>query len=270
MASNFIKVLAARMVHWPAYMILAADEETLRNSNPRRYTFGWAGLMILSLFWGIASIGIWSACYWLFSRFSEIPSLLPALAISAFFCMWIYRNGLLAISDILLARRQNAKPVMLTLITVGLIIVLISLRGGDSLQDFYLPASVQWLRPFEKHFRVLLLAPLWGAWAMMIAPKFCKFSPAIEPAMSAFAGGCGPVVSALTMALPLGGSLFYFHFLGWLGIIIPLATVISAIGGTILLCRLGGGVSRGSLVASNVLTQVVFMLAYLAARNAAI
>jgi len=64
---------------------------------------------------------------------------------------------------------------------------------------------------------------------MIIGPKFCRLSPAAEPAVAAFATGCGPFRAVLCMVLPLAGTLFYFQYLHWSWqVAIPTVTIVAA------------------------------------------
>jgi hypothetical protein len=93
---------------------------------------------------------------------------------------------------------------------------------------------------------------------------------ASESWLAAFAAGCGPMTAALAMLIPLGGSLFYFSFLGWWQLVIPACTIPLAIAEGLGLCRLNKGLDRRVLLGANVATQLTFLLAYLAARNLAL
>jgi hypothetical protein len=48
---------------------------------------------------------------------------------------------------------------------------------------------------------------------------------------------------------------------------IPVVTIFGAILGGLVLCRGRGGADRSVLLAANVLTQILFVLAYLAGRE---
>ena len=99
---------------------------------------------------------------------------------------------------------------------------------------------------------------------MLVLPQFCKPDEATEPAVAAFAAGCGPLAAAACMAVPMGLSICYFSYLAWTQLAIAGAAVLAATAGGTLLCRATGGLKRDSLLAANLLTQIVFILAYLA------
>jgi len=123
----------------------------------------------------------------------------------------------------------------------------------------------QWLRP-RASYRPLLLGPLWGAWAMLIMPQFSRANKDTEPAIAAYADGCGPAKAAFMMAFPLAGSLYYFNHLSWWQISISALAVLSATVGGLVICKATGGLKGRSLLAVNILTQLVFYFAYLTNR----
>ena len=47
---------------------------------------------------------------------------------------------------------------------------------------------------------------------------------------------------------------------------IPAAAFVAAVAGGLVLCRRAGGVTRQALLANNLVTQIAFLLAYLANR----
>ncbi len=163
-----------------------------------------------------------------------------------------------------LAPRAAAdRPLVLSVLTVSITTMFFCL-AGHARGDFDLRPSLEWLRPYDCQFRLLLLAPLWGGWAMIIAPKFCRpIDAAADPAAAAFAAGCGPLSAVLLMLVPLGGDAFYLQYLyGWWWMAISAVTIVAAPAAARLLSR-RRGCTRSTLLAANLLTQIVFLLAYL-------
>jgi hypothetical protein len=81
------------------------------------------------------------------------------------------------------------------------------------------------------------------------------------------ARGCDALAVAGLMALLLGVSIFYFHYLGLGGqVLVPLATIIAAIAGGVGFCHVWGGLTRQGLLAANLATQIAFVMAYLVGR----
>ena len=133
--------------------------------------------------------------------------------------------------------------------------------------EVQLHPALQWLRPEYDVYRVLLLMPVWGGWSMLNLGLFCRANQATEPAVRALGGGCGPVRVAVCMAVMLAATTFYFDFLFWPQLCVSGSAILAAIFGGRLICRFGGGLRRDSLLATNLLTQLAFLLAYLAVRG---
>jgi hypothetical protein len=183
------------------------------------------------------------------------------------FCLWLYRRSLISLAGVLAPSDAPARSLALSLLAVSVVGIFCALPGGEASSEFEFPLWLQWLRPYDRHYRLLLLSPMWGAWAMIIAPKFCRLSPAAGGAASAFANGCEPFFATIVMILPLAGTLLYFQYLYWWWlVIIPASTILTAtVAG--LLCSRGRGLRRAALLAANLLTQLVFLLTYLAGLN---
>jgi hypothetical protein len=255
------------LVRRPAYLMMTAQGSRLQGEDPRRFERAWIGVMALSLGWGLLACGIWVLCQlWIGARPGSML-LAPALVTGAVFCLWIYRRSMIATAQLLAPADDSARAMALAVLAAVVIGVLLCLPDRGAYREFTLPAMVEWVRPYDREYRQLLLAPLWGGWAMLIVPKFCRLCPTAERATAAFANGCGPLSASATMLLPLGGTLFYFqYFYWWWQIIIPAATVFAAVGMGWLLGR-RQGLQRPHLLAVNLLTQLAFLLTYLVGLN---
>jgi len=262
--ANIVLPLWRWLAERPGLALLTADEQRLADLPPRRLRFAWLDLMIFSLAWGVASVGVWGAAWGIFRDYSGLP-LMPAVAVVAVIVLLVYRRGVLALAEAIGGGSPTGEAVAaaVTVLTLGM--ALLGIRGWDPDWPVHLPSQWQWLYPMAL-YRPLILAPLWGAWAMMILPQFVRPTERTSPAVAAFARGCGAMTSAVCLAVPLAGTLLYFHYLGWGRFGVPVAAVAAAIIGGLLLCRRFGGLCRRCLLASNVLTQIVFILAYLAIR----
>lgn len=246
----------------PAYRFVSCSDTAVAG-EPRNFSNAWLGVMALSLVWGLLLCGVWSLAALLFGSMSDIPALLAA----AIFALYLYRRALVALAEVFAPRQHYTASLILAISVVTLAGIFLSLRGGEASREMNLPFYLQWLRPYERHYRLLLLAPLWGGWAMLIAPKFARTRPPEGTAANALAAGCEPFCAAMAMALPLAGSLFYFQYLHWSWqLILPGITILAALGSGALATRLAG-LDRPAMLAANVLTQAAFLLTYLAARH---
>ena len=262
--------LAARAVGWllrrPGYMLLAAGDERLAAEPPERFANALWGVMAVSLLWGAAMVAVWGAAWKIFPDYDLL--IMPAMAATAALCLGPLRRAIAALAETVGGRDATARAVAAAAIVVVVALCFIRLKPDwQRLEYSVLPWWIGWLQPAAKLFRVLLVMPLWGAWSMLIAVKFCKPTARTEPQVAAFARGCGAAAAAGCMAALLGISIAYFHHLGMGSqVSIPAATGLAAIAAGVGLCRLAGGPDRKSLLAANVTTQIVFLLAYLAGR----
>ncbi|MCY2925297.1 MAG: hypothetical protein NT031_07640 [Planctomycetota bacterium] len=227
----------------------------------------WAGLLILSLAWGLASEGLFAAVLWVCQRVS--PPVWEAGAVVATAALaGPFRLAGLELAGLAGARRRPARiatALVLWGLWAGCLAYLrLTQHHGQSDEEQALPAALAWIRPDMEAFRVLILAPLWGAWAMMIAVQFRRPGAGALAAMAEFAAGCGPVLSAAVMGVLLGGSILYFSFLPWYQLAISAGAILGGIAAGVLAGRRAGGLTRGTLLAANLGAQGGFVLAYLA------
>jgi cobalamin synthase len=158
--------------------------------------------------------------------------------------------------------RAIAASAWVLALTLGLLSI-----KQDFRSDASLPKFIAWIRPWEKVYRVPILMPLWGAWAMLVTPQFYRRKSAGDGAVAAFARGCGPLTATAVMGLLLALTITYFNFLPWAQLTISAVTVFAAVAGGTVCCWLDGGLTRRALLAANVITQLVFLLVSLAAWN---
>ena len=261
MLKAFFSLLPRWCVRQPAYMLLRASDELLASEPPGRFNRAWVGLMTGSLGWGILSMGVWATAWRVFGDYFGLP-LMPAVAVVAVTTLWLYRLSFLALGEIIGDGPTGGRALGCSIIVAVFLFAMLGLKGWNP--DWSTP-TWQWIRP-RALYRPLILAPVWGAWSMIIVPQFRRPGKNTEPAVSAFSAGCGPLTAAACLVAPLAGSIVYFNYLQWTQLGISVATVIAAIGGGLIFCRLVGGLNRKALLATNLLTQLVFFLAFLANR----
>jgi len=259
---NPLARLLRRLVDRPAYMLLTARDERLAASEPTRFHRAWWGVMVLSLAWGLVQVAVWGGAWRLFGERTGIL-FIPTVVTVAVFALWPFRRAVVSLAEVLAGRSPTARGVAACILLMTLAFCLLDLRPGYHFEN-RLPAILTWLRPYDVLYRVLLLAPLWGGWAMLIVTQFCRPGERTEPAVAQFAGGCGPVASVACMGVLLAGTITYFNYLAWTQLSIPAAAIVAAVAGGPVLCRFGGGLTRRTLLSVNLATQIVFLLAYLA------
>lgn len=246
----------------PGWLLLTACPERLAQEPPARFARAWISLLVFSLAAGLASVFAWSVAWALFRDYDLL--IMPALATVAVMVLGPLRRAVAALAEVLGGRQALGQAAAACLLVLALVLCLIRIKSFPLYGEEPLPAALAWLRPDREFYRVLFLMPLWGAWASMVAGRFCRPNERTEPAVAAFAAGCGPVLCALCMGGVMAVSILYFRYLPWAQLSISGAAILAAVAGGLALCRLGGGLSRKAMLAENLLTQLVFLLAYLA------
>lgn len=245
----------------PSYMLLAASDDELSRQPPQRFVHAWWGLLLLSLAWGVALACLWAGAWAVFAHSSTSLHLIPALSFVLATTLWLYRPATLSLAEALAGR--DARSLGVSVVVVSLLLAGIGLPGGGVRSSLHLSVWWQWLQPYPE-YRVLILAPVWGAWAMLVTCQFRKPCDQTEPAVVALARGAGPIVATASMGALMAASLCWLNFLPWTRVLIPaVAAVVATVGGPVL-CIRAGGLKRSALLAGNLLTQFAFWMAYLA------
>ena len=254
---------AGWLARQPAMIFMLADEERLAAEEPERFARAWFGLAVGAVLWGIVLANIWGISYTVF-RDPDFP-IMPTACTLGLFCLWPFRRAVTALGRQLGEQSVEGRTVAVAVVVVALAMTFMRLSPDPYRGEFpRLPWWIAWVRPQDKPYRVLLLMPAWGTWAMLITLKFCRPGRRTEPQLAALARGCDAVMVAIFMAVLLGVSIFYFHYLGLGGqVLVPLATIVAAIAGGIGFCRPPGGLTRQGLLAANLAAQIVFVMAYL-------
>lgn len=266
MMLRFALRAAGSLAGQPAMLLMSADDERLAAEEPERFGRAWLGLIIGSVLWGLVLANVWGISWKVFRD----PDLLimPAAVTLALYCLWPFSRAVVALGRRLGGDSAGGQTVAIAVIVAVLAMCFLRLSPiGERFEFFRLHPWIAWLRPEAKLYRVLVLMPAWGAWAMLITVKFCRPGQGTEPQVAALARGCDAIAVAVFMAVLLGVSIAYFHHLGLGGqVLVPLATIVAAIASGIGFSRSSGGLTRQSLLAANLTTQIVFILAYLAGR----
>jgi len=260
--------LPARVARWllrrPGCLFLLAGDERLASEPPSRFRYAWLESLIASLAWSLVSVSIWGAAWAMFGEPVGRP--MPACLVAATFVLWPYRRAVRGGLEMVFPSDATLRSVGGAVFVLVLTLALLSLRP-DWRKDSELPQWLIWIRPWEKVYRPMVLMPLWGAWAMFVAPHFCRARQVASPAVAVFAAGCSPLLTASVMGLLLALTATYYNFLGGWQLPIAACGAGSAIIAGVVFCRLEGGLTRRALLAANVVTQLVFLLACLATCN---
>lgn len=246
----------------PGWRVLVGrDAGNLPDSSWR---WAWLELMLLSLAWGGVNVAVWSIAWGLFGEPAGL--LLPATAVTVASLLGPYRRAAEALGRLCFGEDRAARSLLAAAVLVVMVVSLASLRPHDYRLDAPLPDVLAWIRPWTKSYRVLLLMPLWGGWATLAASQFCRPWRLGHWAEN-FSRRTGPVKVAAVMAALLALTITYFNFLPWEQLSISAITAAAAIASGWLLCRLAGRLDEAVFSAVNLVTQILFLLTYLAARN---
>ena len=261
--SNPVKRMAARCTRRPGYLMLVASDADLAACEPRDLSGVCWQVWALSAAWGIAQAWLWALAWRVFGDYSGLP-LMPVALIVALTFSWIYRRAAISLADSMVGRQE--RHLAITVLVAAWVLILLGLQGWHPDWAVSYPSWIRWARPMAV-FRPLILAPLWGAWGMMITCLFSRPSFTMQPAVSAYAGRCGPIFVAAAMAVNLGLSLWYFNYLPWSQAAIPCATAVVALISGLALSRGGRRLTRKVLLANNLVAQLAFLTAYVAVRH---
>lgn len=247
-------------------IFMLAGDDRLVAEPPERFGRAWLGLVVGSLLWGIVLANVWGISWTVFRDPDFL--IMPAAITLALYCLWPFKRAVVALGRQLGGQSGEGRTVAVAVVVVVLAMSFMRLSPDWARWELpRLPWWIEWLRPQAKLYRVLLLMPAWGAWAMLITLKFCRPGQRTEPQLAAMARGCDALAVAGLMALLLGVSIFYFHYLGLGGqVLVPLATIVAAIAGGIGFSHPPGGLTRQGLLAANLATQIAFVMACLVGR----
>jgi len=251
------------LIRRPGYMLMTAGDERLAAEPAERFARAWAGLMLFSLLCGLGFVGLWGLAWKFFP--DSYMFLMPSAVTVAAFALWPFRRHIAALADLLGGRDTTARATAAAVLVLILALCLMRM-DTDPIYQGVLGRWAAWLRPDYEFSRVLVLMPVWGGWAMLITCQFRRPGERTTPAVAALARGCGALVTAGCMGVIMAATIVYFNFLPWTQLTIPAATVAAAIVGGLVFCKITGGLSRKALLATNMLTQLVFLLVYLSNR----
>ncbi len=240
------------------YVLLTGGYRRLAGAPPERFDHAWASLLAAALLAGLAGAGVYDASWKLLPTIGGMRILQPAM-LTLFWVAWPLREAVGALAWVL-----GRSPRQRQSIGAALVVLLFAALGSLSAHahtEHAWPGAVAWMRPYVL-YRPMLLMPLWGAWAMLVTVQFVRPAERTSPQVERFARTCGALTTAAVMGVLLLGTVQYFAFLPWEQLIVSGAGVLSGAVGGAAICG-GGRLTRRRLLATNLLTQLVFLLTYL-------
>jgi hypothetical protein len=190
------------------------------------------------------------------------------------YCLFV---GLTTTIDALTGRRHAREPehdgpvapgmpgVMALLLAIIMELVLISaVRTGD----WWWPSD--WRRHLnfaypQLIYRPLLLAPLWGRWAVLLAASLGRVASRSHPAAAGLSRAVSPKLVTLTFLMPLVMTAVYCSRSGnlILGTIIALSVLGLTFVASVVIARRGGGQTRRSMLAAGKMAELIFLGAFI-------
>ncbi len=110
-------------------------------------------------------------------------------------------------------------------------------------------------------YRPLLLAPLWGRWAILLAASLGRVATRSHPAASGLSQAVSPTFVLATFLLPLGMTSVYCSRSGNLviGAIIALTVLGVTFTASVVIARRGGGQTWRSMLAAGKIAELAFL-----------
>ncbi len=246
--------------------LLFAPDKRVQADDVANTRLLWLWLGLLGVCWGLAMTAVWAIGRGLFPRAvgTELP-LLPVATLIAVMALTPLRRSLQAPAELWGGESSSRQSSIFGATICILTLCLLSL-SPEHYEPRRLPSWLMWTRPQEE-YRILLLMPMWGVWAMMTPGYFVKPSENASRLIRRFIKRQPVAATAIWMAVPLAGTLCYLSFLGWWVALPAACGFLSGSGGSAITCRAAGGVSRRTLLAGNFLTQMAFLLGYLIAKS---
>lgn len=252
-------------------LFLTASERRVQRSDPKRFSQPACATMLLSIAFGLILVGSWNTAYhvmWVLRRdLLDYWAAFSSAVCGLIVVFVLYRQSAAALIEPVTGKNRLVRWIGLAILAVGVSAILnYSFRQWYPDRPTQLPQQWRWLWPCPI-CRVLLLTPVWGAWSMVVLGQFHRPGERTDPPAKYFAETVSPIVSAVCLSIPLAGSLLFLNFMSpWRHFIPPAAAVATALGIGTLIVRRRGQISRKTLLATNFVTQLGFLVAYLIVR----
>ncbi len=217
---------------------------------------------------GLLLAGLWSVTSDLTRglswKWKALDSILPALACGTAVAFGLFRQGARSLLSPLAGRLPWLDLPSRVLLAIAIALVL-NAEAYTPIFPTSLPMRLAWLWP-PAIYRVLVLTALWGTWAVIVLGQFHRPTETTLEQTRRLVTTITPIWAAVSLAIPLAGTLLYLRYRSPWHFIPAVAAIVAALGGGTFLVRTRGGISREVLLAAAVVTQLAFLLGYLAIR----
>jgi len=228
---------------------------------------------------GLLWVGIFRATWRLYGEEVTSLRLVPAVAVlsvDVVFTGYCLFTGLVTTVNALTGRRHAREPedesapalglpaIMALFLAIALELVLLSaLRTGAG----------WWPTDFRRHFnfayprliyRPLLLAPLWGRWAILLAASVGRVASRCHPSAVGLSAALSPSIVLIGFLPPLALTAAYCSRSGniIIGTIIALVVLGLTFVSSVIIARRGGGQTRRSMLAAGKIAELIFLAAF--------
>jgi hypothetical protein len=246
------------------WVYLAGSERAVQARPAELYQRPCLPLLLAALGWGVFSGLVWQLVNVISWRYLHEYTA-PAAAVAALTFLFPLRPAAMELSTLLLGRRRFVRLGGLVVLA-GLYWLLLR-QSWRYHHDYanWLPPRWDWLWPMET-YRLLVLAPLWGAWGIVVLGQFYRPSAQTDRATASLAGRLHPLAVAACLLAPLAASLACLRFLGPCHLVPPAAALAAIFGGGSLLAVFRPPLRRAVLLSTGLLAQLAFLAAYVAVR----
>lgn len=234
----------------------------------------------IGLFIGLLWVGVFRAVWRLYGEEATSLRLVPAvgvLFVDVLFTGYCLFAGLTATVNALTGHRHAREPeddsditltmpaMMVLLLVIVLELVLLSaVRTG----------AWWWPSDWRRHlnfayprliYRPLLLAPLWGRWAVLLAASVGRVATRAYPAAACLSQAVGPWFVLGSFLVPLVLTATYCSRSGnvVIGTIIALVVLGLTFVSSVIIARRGGGQTRRSMLAAGKIAELIFLGAFI-------
>ena len=246
--------------------LLIMNDREFTSISSSGFRWWWLGLLLLSGLWGGLLASLWYGLFWL-TKWSDSADSLVGLLLAAVHLLCIYRYAAISLVRIIGGRNRTLQTMLMSFLVLAFIICLMLLRSDWHRHEAQWPAWADLFRPASKVVRVTILSCLWGGWSMMILPNFYRRSVNEQSLVACMGRWCGPVTCVLVMGGLLGLSIGWFGYMAWTQLSISVCTLVAATIGGFVLAHIHQVLDRKVLLASNILTQIVFLIIFHLNRN---
>ena len=228
---------------------------------------------------GLLWVGVFRATWRLYGEEVTSLRLVPAaavLTIDVLFTGYCLFGGLITTVNALTGRRHAREPedegapvlglpaAMVLFLVIALELVLLSaLRTGAEWWPSDFRRFLNFAYP-RLIYRPLLLAPLWGRWAVLLAASVGRVASRCHPSAVGLSGAMSPSFVLVGFLPPLVLTAAYCSRSGnvIIGTIIALVVLGLTFVSSVIIARRGGGQTRRSMLAAGKIAELIFLAAF--------